>query len=164
MRRVPFLRRAHTRRWGVQSEVSHFRHEDERSVNGESPARWHRLPSLIPTNTLNRQSWRFAHRRPEPVSAFCGAGRASAGRDRRDGGVFYWGKAKIRSHICRFRVRKVCLYHTTFLWKTVPLPRIRVGCSRWWSASVERHHSSSPILHGTGRHLTLTIWWHRLKH
>lgn len=106
MRRVPFLRRAHARRWGVQSEVSHFGAEDERSVNGESPARWHRLPSLIPTNTLNRPSWRFAHRRPEPVSAFCGAGRASAGRDRRDGGVFYGGKAKIRSHIYR-AVKKV---------------------------------------------------------
>lgn len=35
------------------------------------------------------------------MSAFCGAGRASAGRDRRDGGVFYGGKPKTRSHICR---------------------------------------------------------------
>lgn len=94
--------------------MSHFGAEDERSVNGEAPARWPRLPSLILTNTLSRRSWRFAHRRPEPV--FCGAGCASAGRDRRDGGVFYGGKANSRSHISRaFVSESSCLSHHRFV-------------------------------------------------
>lgn len=79
-----------------RQHLSHFGAKDERLVNGESPPQWHRYPSLISTNTLNLPSWSFAHRRPEPVSAYWGAGRASAGRDRRDGGVFCGGKPKTR--------------------------------------------------------------------
>ncbi|CAG13638.1 unnamed protein product, partial [Tetraodon nigroviridis] len=56
-------------------QLSHSGAEDERLVNGGSPPPWSRYPSLSPTNTLHRPSRRFAHRRPEPVSAFLG-GRA----------------------------------------------------------------------------------------
>lgn len=103
----------HTAAEVCTQQLSHFGAEDERLVNGESPPQRHRYPSLIPTNTLNLLSWRFAHRRPEPVSAFCGAGRASAGRDRRDGGVFCGGKPKTRvtrTHIYRTdKTFRVCI-------------------------------------------------------